>query len=251
MKKFLFTIFAFAIIVACEKDAYENNDVSNINPIEAEVEVSDLDIDGLVDRLISSTQKNGKKSSSNTAKDAVRGTSYITIFTGVVNGFLYEIAFDDTVTFCDNASGLTQLTLTLDSSGGTDVRIGDQNGVSVVNVPGIEFLFGLDINQGLRINAADFAVENSVAANNVFPFNGGVSYDFACDEWNTDGANGIGMYTNPSRPNENFEVMRAPFPLSGFLARHINLDSGDLNYAGTDLNGADGVKAAIEANIKR
>ena len=38
MKKILYTLFAFAIIVACEKDMDENYDASSINPIEASVE---------------------------------------------------------------------------------------------------------------------------------------------------------------------------------------------------------------------
>ena len=42
MKKLLYTLFAFAIIVACEKDAFENDDVSNINPIEASIEEADV-----------------------------------------------------------------------------------------------------------------------------------------------------------------------------------------------------------------
>ena len=242
MKKLLFTLFAFAlVIVACEKDMDDNASYS-INPIEAEVEVSssDIDVDGLVDRLISSTSKNGPKSSSITSKDAVRGTSHITIYTGVVNGYLYEIAFDDTVTFCDNTSGLTQLTLTLDSSGGTDVRIGDETGFSVVNVPGIEFLFTLDINQGLRISAADLVVENSVVVTtNVFPFNGGVSYNFVCAGSTTPDVSGM------------YGVTRAPFPLTGFLATITGDitsvgDGVSANYAGTDERG---VRNAVEGDI--
>ena len=253
MKKLFYLLFAFAIILACEKDMEENYDISNINPVEAEVEVSssDIDIDGLVDRLVSSTRKNSRKSSLNTAKDAVRGTSFITIYTGLSNGFLYEIAFDDTIAPCDNDSGLTLVTLTLDSSGGTDIRFGDRNAASIVNIPGIEFLFTLDINQGIRIAAADLAIEQATIANGVFSFNGGPSYNFVCDEWSTSSSNGIGMYTNPARPNDNFEIISAPFPLTGFLARHINLNNGDVNYAGTDLDGANGVITAIEANIKR
>ena len=39
MKKLLYTLFAFALIVACEKDMDENYDSSSINPIEAEVSI--------------------------------------------------------------------------------------------------------------------------------------------------------------------------------------------------------------------
>ena len=85
MKKLILSLFAVAtMFVACDKD--DNLDQAAIAP-DMEVSVNnanDVDVDGLVGRLISSTRKNGTKSSS-ASKDAVRGTSTITIFTGVVN----------------------------------------------------------------------------------------------------------------------------------------------------------------------
>ena len=244
MKKLLLSLFAVAtIFVACDKeDSFASpTDTMVTNGVE-QVDGSDIDIDGLIDRLTSSTSKNGPKSTSITSKDAVRGSSHITLFTSVVNGYLYEIAFDDTVNYCDNASGLTELTLTLDSSGGTDVRIGDENGFSVVNVPGIEFLFTLDINQALRINAASLAIENSVVTTaNVFPFNGGVSYNFACAtagpvaSWNMmSSSNGITTYAKSGVGT--YTLQSAPFPLTGFLATvTAKADAANVvaNYAGT------------------
>ena len=89
MKKILYTLFAFAIIVACEKDMDENYDASSINPIEAEVTVdssSKLDAaldfinslnDGVSNGEIEVSPKSSKGSS--TAKAGDYGTNYIQI----------------------------------------------------------------------------------------------------------------------------------------------------------------------------
>ena len=236
MKKLLFALFTFAlVIIACEKDM-DDYGTTNIAPIEAEVEVSssDIDVDGLIDRLISSTQKNGKKVTSSTAKTAVRGTSIITIFTGVSNGFLYEIAFDDVVSWCNNSSGLTQLTLFLNSAGDTEIKVGDNSGPIVATVPGIEFLFTLDIAQGLRISAATRVLENAVNTAGVYSFTDATSYNFVC------AAAGPAVTTY-------YDVTPAPFPLTGFLATINSTFTGtSANYAGTTEAA---VRAAIEADI--
>ena len=225
------------MFVACDKD--DNLDQAAIAP-DMEVSVNnanDVDVDGLVGRLISSTRKNGTKSSS-ASKDAVRGTSTITIFTGVVNGYLYEIAFDDVVSFCDNSSGLTKLTLFLNSSGDTEVKIGDSSGPTVATVPGIEFLFTLDIAQGLRINASTLDVEQATNTAGVYSFTDATSYNFVC------AAAGPAVTTH-------YTVTNAPFPLTGFLATinpgaGANFTGSSANYAGTTEAS---VRAAIEADI--
>ena len=293
MKKLLLTIFTIATLVACNKDAFDQ-EITNINVLEqaeeinASVDSSDqLDaafdfINSLNDAVnsgeIEVTPKSTKGNAS-TAKAGDFGGNWIQLlffdYTFIptfgerqyafVRSNNYDVLCADTredasSSFDDVMLRPTETSYSLrDHSNPNLARVGrseliiemiDVNGVAASGTP----LTVVTADWQTTFNA-DFNRIFAAAADRSGIIGGGAPpvsrFDVSCDEWSTDSTNGIGMYVNPVRPNDNFEVMAAPFPLSGFLARHINLDAGDLNYAGTDLNGANGVKAAIEANIKR
>ncbi len=162
-------------VVSCEKNELGEDNTSSINVIEQPNELdalSNIDIDGLINRLVSTTRKNGPKKGLETAKDAVAGSSYIQTFSKVeTNNDLYEIAFDDTRSGCNPAdSGLSHITLTLESNGDTAIRVGDQNGTAVVTLAKSEvdlsFLYGIDINQGVKIDGTDGTVTKATVSGN-------------------------------------------------------------------------------------
>ena len=96
MKKILFTLFAFAlVIVACEKDMDENYDVSNINPIEASI---DYDYLGFLDGLAEdSPAVKDVKSGPSTARTGAAGTQWLhaIFFTLGTNELVYLSADTD------------------------------------------------------------------------------------------------------------------------------------------------------------
>ena len=106
MKKLFYLLFAFAIIVACEKDM-DDYDTTSINPIEAEI-VPEYDylsfIDGLAEEAPSAKDIKG---SPNTARVGAAGTEWLhAIFFGLgPNQFVYLSADTDPES-CIPASGV-------------------------------------------------------------------------------------------------------------------------------------------------
>ena len=162
-------------VVACDKDELGNMDSMSINPIEATVEANpmdNIDIDGFISRL--SDHMSSDKGTPNTSKTATAGTSYISIYTGVIDGNLYEIAFPDGSTHCaPAASGLTHLTLFYASNGDSELYLGEISaGVLLVTITtDLSFLYAEDlIDYGIKINGSDLVVTNATVSNNVYTF---------------------------------------------------------------------------------
>ena len=245
MKKLLYTLFAFALIVACEKDMDDNYDSSSINPIEAQVEVSD-DTMSIVNALVSRLE-NGLPSSK-----GVKGTSGFTARTGdacatddrslagYTNYLSYELFTDsgsnyglirseENLPISDQISPFLTIWLAQDGTTGNnfDVLV---NG-AVVSSGTSAGLIGL------------FAAPNLVAMENLnatFVYTGpGDATIASCTAATTTAPSweessvtpglfelaGIGSYT----------IAPAPFPLTGFLATMSTNDTSHTvsNYAGT------------------
>ena len=172
MRKLLLIAVLALGAVACDKNELGMDmDGSSINPIEATVEVNpidNIDIDGLISRLSSVTSKSNSKGTS-TAKDANAGSSYISVYTGVIGGNLYEIAFHENSTFCDdNITNLNLFTLFYNSDGNTEFYFGDTSGTLIVTITDdLEFLFKLDlIDYGIKIDGATKELTSAVSVSN-------------------------------------------------------------------------------------
>ena len=245
MKKLLLTIFTVAMLVACNKDAFDQ-DVENINVLD-QTEISsdisgidanlDIDVDAITERLegIASRMKSFDRKDRSTARTA---GGYIKLSSGASNGIYYEFVYSDDVLLCNEASHsfLEEIFLVLNSSNETEIRLiapsgGDSILVSTITTD-FSFLFAITITEGLRVNLADGSY-NLVNGQGTPSFTfGSETFAFNCD----------GTY---------YSITPAPFPLRGFLATIIDgaLPTGmsSSNYAGTDEAA---VKAAIENDIR-
>ena len=172
MKKLLFTFLVGLVMISCNKeDMGSDYAPSALSTQEIVADpLDDIDIDGLISRLISSSK--GKNSKSSAAKTGTAGSSYIAIYTGIISGNLFEIVFDDTQSFCaPEGSGLVRLTLFYASNGDTQVRIGDENGPVVATITDdLSFLYSLDVVVGTRINSDSKEITTVDAVNNIFTF---------------------------------------------------------------------------------
>lgn len=244
MKKLLFTIFTIVAFVACDKDAFEDNDITNINVLEQAEEINasvdanvDLDIDALTTRLLQLNEKAGKLPaklrSNETAKTGGAG-SHIKYISGVNSNIFYEILFSDDIAICNFASYsyLDTIYLVLNSANETEIRYTAPSGSTSILLGTItddlSFLYAVTFSEGLSVALGDLTVTT---------VNGEGSADFTFGSVNIDlGCEGVA-----------YEVTDAPFPLSGFLATKIGSYTGTfLNYAGTDRAA---VIRAIETDI--
>ena len=247
MKKLLYTLFAFALIVACEKDMDDNYDSSSINPIEAEV--SNLDIDAIVGDLVSRWTANGisvpsTKGSVSTARNTgtacaedtrdgqtIDGeTDYISYEIAIINGRNFGIARSD----ADSplAAFTPLVTVYFVNKGSNNVNI-VVNGSVVNSFNNAQFipLFanGAPLNGGYveNLNAAFIYLTPGTLAD------AGVACTAAAPaSWGESSTTpglfelaGVGSYT----------IAPAPFPLTGFLATMSTNDTSHTvsNYAGT------------------
>ena len=176
MKKIILLLTVLTLgVIACDKNELGDMDSMSINPIEATIEadpMSNIDIDGFISRL--SDHMSSDKGSPNTSKTATAGTSYISIYTGVIGGNLYEIAFPDGSTHCaPEASGLTHLTLFYASNGDSELYLGEvsDNILLVTITVDLSFLYAEDlVDYGIKVNGSDFAVTNASVSNSVYTF---------------------------------------------------------------------------------
>ena len=254
MKKFLFTIFAFALIVACEKDAFEQ-DTYDINPIEAAEEINasldiDFDYDALVARLtgkdLSVDNTKGSKGSASTARNTgtnvacgdderdgltIDGeTDYITYELATINGNNYGVIRSEELTRTAAFNPVATITFVNKGSGLTKIFVDGNYVNEFTSVP-----FGdLYADSALRTSAGvPFAYIENLNSNFIYIGDGtAASAGLSC------------IYAG-----QYYEVTPAPFPLNGFLATLRGaLPSGmdSANYAGTT---EEAVRAAIEADI--
>ena len=177
MKKIILLLTVLTLgVIACDKNELGDMDSMSINPIEATVEVNTMDhidFDGLVSRLAEFNTSD--KGTPSTAKTAVAGTSYISIYTGIIDGDLFEIGFDDEqAAHCaPEASGLTHFTLFYASNGDTEIYLGgDTSGAALVTITdNLSFLFGLDISDyGVKIDGNTRSISQASVSNSVYTF---------------------------------------------------------------------------------
>ena len=252
MKKLLYTLFALAIIVACDKDMDDNYGSSSINPIEAEVEIDD-NTKSIVDALISRLE-NGLPSDK-----GVKGTSGLTArsgddcaadtrsLSGYTNYLSYEIFIDGGNNYglirseeanpvSDQISPILTIWLAQDGSGNDFDVIVNGNVVSSGNSAGLIGLFGVP---NLK------AMEN---LNATFVYTGVGDVTIAdCTEATGSWTESDGLFSLAGVGS--YRLTPAPFPLTGMLATVVSKDDSAnvvANYAGTT---ADAVNTAIRADF--
>ena len=235
MKKLLLTIFAIAAIVACEKDAYENNDVANITPIEAEVQDIDASIVFDILREVDgfSVKEALKSNNSHTARST-------TLSNDCADGRTSRSGDRLDVSLIPHASGLhavirseEELPLTgspaaafsLIKNGNTiNILVGTTAAGDFPTNAGMDALFDIaDLLSISRVDQELFVLQANVPAAD------------------------LGLDCSPIQGL--YDLTPAPFPLNGFLATITDaagFTGNSANYAGT--NEAD-VRAAIEADI--
>ena len=266
MKKLLYTLFAFAIIIACEKDMDDNYDVSNLNPIEAEVEGS-FDFDAAkaqLEGLMSIASKNGTPRSL-TARGGDNGDNWIelTAFngTGAESNAIFAHVFTEgnPILFYDgftyNSNPVTTTTYSFDPTG-VSATVGlltiEVNGITQqANIRGglrTTYIasFGSVFDGVYRVTTTSnggFAVSGSQPNRADFTFPACAGSGSGTITWTApSAANGIGTYT--SSTGLTYVISAAPFPLTGFLA--TTSESGSANYAGTTIQA---VRDAIELDL--
>ena len=247
MKKLLLTIFAIAAIIACDKDAYDNDDVTNINVLEQAEEINasldiDVDYDAIITRLtgkdFSSISDKGSVSTRRStttpvacADDERNGltiggsTDYIHYEFAIINGNNYGVIRSEAETFTAPFTPVVTLVFTNQGNGNVGVYV---NGAlaSTLNLPSFAPLF-----------------DNSILTN-AFVENLDANFVYTSDSSATDAGLSC-IYAG-----QYYEVTPAPFPLNGFLAtlNGVALPAGmdSANYAGTTEQA---VRDAIEADI--
>ena len=176
MKKIILLLTVLTLgVIACDKNELGDMDSMSINPIEATVEANAMDhvdLDGLVSRLAEFNSPD--KGTPSTAKTAIAGNSYISIYTGVIDGDLYEIGFDDSqpAHCAPEASGLTYLTLFYASNGDTEIYIGEVYGNPIVTITeDLSVLYTYDVvDYGVKIDGNSRTITSASVSNNVFTF---------------------------------------------------------------------------------
>ena len=251
-------LFAFAIIVACDKDTDDNYDSSSINPIEAQVEVSD-DTMSIVNALVSRLE-NGLPSDK-----GVRGTSGLTArsgdncgvddrsLSGYTNYISYEIFTDATtsnnfglirseenIPVSDQISPFLTVWLAQDGSGndfdvivnGAVVSSGNSAGlIGLMAVPNLRSMEALNA-AFIFTGVGDVTIADCTAA--------------AAASW-TENPSDAGLFELAGIGS--YRLTPAPFPLTGMLATVVSKDDSAnvvANYAGTT---ADAVNTAIRADF--
>ena len=243
MKKLLLTIFAIAAIVACDKDAYDQ-EVTNINVLEqaeeinASVELSDDEILDIVDSVLGINIKKGstRGNKTSTRKGDDRVTLHIFQFNGVNHIAFVDDTNDD---LCFNPqTGFTLLSsVHLNKQTGSnniEVTLGEDTAViSTVNGD-YSALFNLNFNLIMQLDASGaVSLQEFYTAHNVGTV-GGNTVRFGC-------------------ATEYYRVTDAPFPLNGHLATITDaagltaaFGGSSRNFAGTSSST---VVSTIEAEI--
>ena len=242
MKKLLYTLFAFAIIVACEKDMDDNYNVNSISPIEVTVDSSDA-IDAAFE-FIGSVEA-PKESSSVTSKVGATGTQWIHVIFFAHGGQNLALLRGSTATeSCwDNLPGFVrsalytwntttnELTVTVETAAGElPATPRPQSDASAARYDRLFRGTALD-----RIRVTNDRYTRSITGTPPTDV-----IDFSCSTGTTDVSGAYG-------------VTRAPFPLTGYLATIDDtftfisgLDANAANYAGSDERA---VRNAIEGDI--
>ena len=263
MKKLLYTLFAFAIIVACEKDMDDNASYS-INPIEAEVSNIDMDTNLLIDSIIDRLSTNGisvpsTKGSASTARTTlpacaedtrdgltIGGSSdYISYEFAVINGSNYGILRSEAETPLAAFTPVVSISFVNLGSGNVGIYVGADQ-VVVLNIPAFGPLFDNSLLGTAFVENLDAAFiytsDSSTTAAGL------ACMDVADPTWG-ESAPGSGLWqlfaADGTTLMGSYQISDAPFPLTGKLAtRMTNATSHTVNhYAGSEESD---VRDAIE-----
>ena len=247
MKKLLLTIFAIAAIVACDKDAYDNDDVTNINVLEqaeeinASVELPNDDVLDIINSVLGTNlMKGSERGEHNLASKADnRVTMHLFSRAGVTGLALVD---DTNDRFCFNAiDGVVFLnSVHLNKQSGSnniEVTLGENPEVISTLNGDYSTLFNTPINLLLMLDSAGLITEQGIFNSYDVGTAGSTVIRFGCagDYYSTDDA---------------------PFPLDGHLATITDalgitnaFGGSSRTFAGTNMEGANGVIATIEAEI--
>ena len=150
MKNLLYTFILGLVVISCNKDEeYASAPLALSQDIEATV---DVDIDGLLGRLIETTSNNKSKPSSLTSKD---GNNYITLYVGNIGDDIFEFVFSSNFETCNNdtsASSLQKIYLVKVSESVHEVRLTlDGSAIQTIS-RSLPPIYDLDIFQGLALH---------------------------------------------------------------------------------------------------
>ena len=273
MKKLLYTLFAFTIIVACEKDMDDNYDSSSINPIDAQVGISEKEAVDLFNSLLGEISTVSEenlfyvapkrvKGQANTARtsdgscgdDRPTTGDYITL-TYFQNsndrGVLVRSEERGNVTIPDSQ---VSLELTYSLSGTTYSIRNEGTGFNIATglaaSPALQASFPAPLNLVYRVDASNSpqalltgALRTAVGID-CTPSPSTGSFDWQLISGSTD------TYENTDPAiTATYRLSPAPFPLTGMLATIVTADSDNAsaNYAGTSSST---VRDAIEDDIE-
>ena len=254
MKKILFTLFAFAlVIVACEKDM-DNNDSYNIEPIEAQVENIDLsEVKDILNGLGFTGELQERESS--------KGSSNLTARTNAESTAANCI--DNRPSIPAGKTAVDFQYLPIDTSSGYFVTRGGGDTPLLLNRPVVRFLIG-SATEDMQLQLFLFSngsYGNAIplgtsSYNAVFAFLAGDGYitidrtDLYLDSLTGDAGvtpAAAGMACATINYANYYEVIPAPFPLTGFLA---TMRSDAPAFTGSSANYAGTTRAAVEAAIQ-
>ena len=255
MKKILLTLFAVAaIVIACDKDAYDA-DTTNINIIEQAEEINatvDFDLSRIEETLnrLSSNIKSFPVKDNTTARTA---GGHIRILGGADGSIYYEFAFSDDIEVCNEAtySFLEEnIYIVLNAAGNTEVRVGSLTAAPVATLTrDFSSVFARSIQEGISYDFSSGNIGGGVVGNDGIAF-GSTVFDFICDGWSFDSA--TMTWSHPTQGS--YIISEAPFPLNGILARVLTqgVNPGTLHYAASgDMNDASDASHALNDAIQR
>ena len=260
MKKLLYTLFAFAIIVACEKDMDDYNTTS-INPIDAQVGISEKEAIDLLNSLLGEIstvpsedlfyvapqrikgQANTARTSDGSCGDD-RGTGNFITLTYFQNaserGVL--IRSDESIPVAiSDAQTYLELTYTLASDNTYGIRNeGTGFNLSTGQTPSASLLgaFGVNLNLLYRVNSANAPLAILTGG---LRASAGIDCTVvtppSADAWRV-GEELLGIITVTHPTLGTYTLEEAPFPLTGWLATEgtpagAAVGRSISNYAGT------------------
>ena len=238
MKKLLLTLFAIAAIVACQKEDQSDLVAQPEASIDIQVgtnesaQIGQAELDDIISDLISNLSgitptKRGNASSS-------KGSDYVAIhvFTLTGSDTRYLTLLDETNDDLCFATGQSTALVYFDNvnGDGSVLVVEDDQEVEQLRISG-NFGSFFDAGQNTLLALTDPRQQGTFDDSNAVSLNG-IDFNFSCFD-----------------PADHYEVMPAPFPLSGFLARITGpLPDGmsSANYAGTSTST---VIEAIENDI--
>ena len=244
MKKLLLTLFAVAAIVACDKDAFDQ-DTYDINVVEAAEEINatveTASEDSILTLLENLRSANLPKAERGDANATAKGSDYL-------NLTFFTFGNEPYITFLDESND--DITCILEAPGVTNV-----NSIFFDNVNGDGSAIAVETADETVVTTVtgDFAAFFAGSENSIIKLT--PTYDIVASEA-LNAHNRVtvsGADIKLACAADYFDITNAPFPLNGFLATiddvaglQAAFGGSSLNYAGTTESS---VMDAIKANI--